>query len=95
MYETGSRNVVTVSAPFDLNGGNIEYIIEGDNLSPPPNTQQSNTDGGQTLDDAFVALSAEHDAALAANKNLVAELNQARAKNLQLEDQISSGFCYN
>ena len=91
MFDTDPRNLVKVSAPFDINGDTVEFVVD-DNLDPSP--RNTNTEEGQTLDEAFVALSHEHDVVLAANKKLVAELSQARAKILQLEDHISSGFKY-
>ena len=92
MFDTDPRNLVKVSAPFDIDGNTtIEYV--DDLMDPPP--RNPSTEEGQTLDEAFVALSHEHDVVLAANKKLVAELSQARAKILQLEDQISSGLTVN
>ena len=96
MIEPGPGNLVSVTVPFDIDGDNIEYVVDPKDIVIQPTASQPNdTEGGQTVEEAFVALSAEHDTAIAANKKLVDERNQARARILQLEDQLGSGFPLN
>ena len=82
-----------VGEPFDLT--NVQYFIGTDsnteNPIPPliPPARES-----QTIEEAFSALSNEHDLALETIKKQRTDLSQARARILQLEDQIASGLKY-
>ena len=90
--ETVPDNMEEVGDPFDLE--NVEYIMgpgQDSNSVQIPSLISSSAGGEQTLEEAFSALSSEHDMALGSIKKLKAELNQANAKILQLEDQVASG----
>ena len=92
VVETVPGNMEEVGDPFDLGNGNVRFIIDpdSDSTTTVPLIPPSNGDA-QTLEEAFSALSSEHDMALGSIKKLKAELAQARARNLQLEDQVASG----
>ena len=91
VVQANTENMEEVGAPFNLD--NVEYIIETpSNTQGPPAPLITPPRESQTLEEAFAALSNEHDIALESIKKLKTELSQARAKNLQLEDHIASGF---
>ena len=81
-----------VGDPFDLE--NVEFVINpgSNSTTTVPPLMSSQPGDGTTIEEAFTALSSEHDIALETIKKLKADLGQARAKNLLLEDQVASGF---
>ena len=80
-----------VGDPFDLE--NVEFVINpGSKSTTTVPLMSSQTGDATTIEEAFTALSSEHDIALGTIKKLKADLGQARAKNLLLEDQVASGF---